>query len=231
MVRTALALALGACLAVGAVGAWAATGGDAAAGEESVTPSKPLAVIVGASITAGEGAMSRTDAWPYVLAKAMGWRVAVRGVPGAGYVRRGVGGGPFLRELVGLGVLRQHPSVVILQGGHDDVGVAIAKLERAVAGTVGLVVREAPNARLVLLTVFPGGSPTRAQLAVDRAIVATARRIDPDVVIVDPITQHWHYATIKDHLHPTDAGHRWIARRMEHDLEANKIYPASANPA
>ncbi len=187
----------------------------------------PLAVVVGASITQGVGATCPIDAWPYLLAEAMGWRLAVRGVSGAGYIRRVRAGGPFLNELVGLHVLEQGPSIVILQGGHNDVGEPRAALERSVTATVGLVRREAPHAKLVLLTVFPGGIATKAQRQADHAIVSTARRVYPKVLIVDPITQHWHYQTIRDHLHPTDAGYRWIAQRMERDLRAHGISPST----
>jgi lysophospholipase L1-like esterase len=188
----------------------------------------PLAVVVGASITQGVGAMCPVDAWPYLLAGAMGWRLAVSGVSGAGYVRTVRAGGPFLNQLRGLHVLEQGPSIVILQGGHNDVGESTAALRRRVTATVGMVRHEAPQAKLVLLTVFPGGIPTKAQRRADNTIVSAARRADPHVLIVDPIAQHWHYPTIKDHLHPTDAGYRWIAQRMERDLRSDGIKPTHA---
>lgn len=128
-------------------------------------------------------------------------------------------------ELMGLHAIHQHPFVVVLQAGHDDVGVPKAALESGVAATLGLVRRDAPHAKLVLVTVFPGGPPTKADLGTDAAIVSTAMKLDPRALIVDPIAQHWHYKTIRDHLHPTDMGHRWIARRIEADLGAQGIVP------
>ena len=50
--------------------------------------------------------------------------------------------------------------------------------------------------------------------ATDQAIVAAARHADRAVVVFDPIAGHWHFPRIRDHLHPTAAGHRWIAGRL-----------------
>ncbi len=185
---------------------------------------KPLVAVVGASITAGTGATTPTLAWPYVLAAKMGWNVAVRGVPGAGYVHSNRLGGPLIRELQGLPALEMDPSVVILQAGHDDSNEPTAKLASAVAATVRLAEWEAPGAKVVLVTVFPGrANPTPAQIRTNKTIISTALRTDPHAIMLNPMAQHWHYRTIKDHLHPTDAGDRWIASRIQIDLAAHGI--------
>jgi lysophospholipase L1-like esterase len=75
--------------------------------------------------------------------------------------------------------------------------------------------REAPHALLIVLSVFVRGKqPSAAAAATDRTIVAAARRTDPGVIVVDPLAEHWHFPRTSDHLHPTAAGHRWIARRL-----------------
>ncbi|MGH9069644.1 MAG: SGNH/GDSL hydrolase family protein [Acidimicrobiales bacterium] len=204
---------------------------DTLCSDSSTKVPRPLAVVVGASITAGVGATTRADAWPSVLAAKMGWRVIVRGVSGAGYVARGAsGGGPLIGELNSLHLLGLHPSVVILQAGHNDVGVPAPKLQSAVAATVGLVQRRAPRAKLVLVTVFPGGVPTPAQLRTNREIIATARRADVDAIVINPIAQDWRYKTLRDDLHPTDAGVRWIARRVQRDLASDGVISSASCP-
>jgi acyl-CoA thioesterase I len=65
-----------------------------------------------------------------------------------------------------------------------------------------------------VLTVFPRGRPDPAAIATDQAIVAAARHADPEVIVFDPIAGHWQFPRIGDHLHPTPAGHEWIARRL-----------------
>lgn len=185
---------------------------------------KPLALVVGASISAGVGATGPRSAWPYLLAAEMGWRVDVHAVSGVGYVRKGLkGAGPLIQELRMPGALVRHPSVVILQAGHDDAKEPPKALESAVANTIRLVNHKAPGAILILVTVFPGGVATPAEQSTNSIIISTARRVDVHAIVINPIAQRWHYRTIKDHLHPTDAGDRWIAGRIARDLAANGI--------
>ena len=76
-------------------------------------------------------------------------------------------------------------------------------MERLIAS----VHRACPRSRLAVLTVFPRGVPDPATRATDRTIVAAARQADPAIIVFDPITGHWQFPRIGDHLHPTPAGH------------------------
>lgn len=146
----------------------------------------------------------------------LGWRVAVDADPGAGYVNPGNGDlGPFSRLASQLDLGRLHPRAIIIQGGHDDIGRPLPLIRDRVERLVAEIHREAPHSLLVVLNVFARGNrPSSAAVATDRAIVGAARRADPGVVVVDPLAEHWHFPRIGDHLHPTVAGHRWIARRL-----------------
>ena len=183
--------------------------------QRSKAPSRPLLAVVGASFAAGVGAGQPDHAWPQDLARLMHWRLAVRADPGAGYVNPGAGHrGPFARLAAHLHLARLHPSTVIIQGGHDDIGCPLPLIRARVEGLVATIHREAPQARLAVLTVFPRGKPTPAAVATDQAIVTAARRADPAVEVFDPIASHWHFPRIGDHLHPTPAGHEWIAHHL-----------------
>jgi lysophospholipase L1-like esterase len=48
----------------------------------------------------------------------------------------------------------------------------------------------------------------------NRLIVAAARAAYPRVVVFDPIAEQWRFPRSADHLHPTAAGHQWIAERI-----------------
>ncbi|HWD76735.1 MAG TPA: SGNH/GDSL hydrolase family protein [Solirubrobacteraceae bacterium] len=177
---------------------------------------RPLLAVVGASVSAGVGAGHRHDAWPEDLGRLLGWRVAVDADPGAGFVNRGNGDrGPFSRLASQLDVGRRDPNAIIIQGGHDDIGRPLPLIRHRVECLVGEIHREAPHALLVVVSVFARGNrPSPAAVATDRTIVGAARRADPGVVVVDPLAEHWRFPRIGDHLHPTTAGHRWIARRL-----------------
>ena len=176
---------------------------------------RPLLAVVGASFSAGVGAGSPDHAWPADLARLMHWRLAVSADPGAGYVNPGAGHrGPFGHLAARLHLARLDPGTIIIQGGHDDIGRPLPLIRSRVESLIGAVHREAPHSRLAVLTVFPRGRPSPAALATDQAIVAAARRADPAVLVFDPIASHWQFPRIGDHLHPSPAGHEWIARHL-----------------
>ena len=223
-VRRKLAVATGALALVAAGGSAAAavTLADSPASGQQVTVAaprhpaqRPLLAVVGASFSAGVGAGNRAHAWPEDLARIMGWRLAVSADPGAGYVNPGAGHrGPFSQLAAHLHLARLDPGVVIIQGGHDDIGRPLPLIRSRVESLISTIRRQDPRGRLAVLTVFPRGRPDPAALATDQAIVAAARRADPAVLVFDPIASHWQFPRIGDHLHPAPAGHEWIARHL-----------------
>ena len=240
-VRRKLAVATGVLALVAAAGGGAAaavTLADSPASGQQVTMAaphrpvtRPLLAVVGASVSAGVGAGRPDHAWPQDLARLMGWRLAVSADPGAGYVNPGAGHrGPFSRLAARLHLARLDPGLVIVQGGHDDIGRPLPLIRSRVESLIGVIRREDPRGRLAVLTVFPRGRPSLAALATDRAIVAAARRADPAVLVFDPIAGHWQFPRIGDHLHPTPAGHEWIARRLAAGLRVPGALDRAGGP-
>lgn len=192
----------------------------------------PLLVAVGASYTDGVGAQRRFEAWPYQLARLLHWRVVARGVPGAGYIRTGWdGGGPLSREVAELDLRRLHPSLVIIQSGHNDIGEPLPLLRQRVKQLIETVRDETPRSVLALITVFirAGHRPTAAAWATDRTIVDSARQADPRTLVFDPLAGHWHYPRPTDHLHPRAAGYQWIARRLDDRLRRDGVLDRAGN--
>ena len=192
----------------------------------------PRLAIVGASFTAGVGS-GPGRSWAVLLARHLRWDAVVDGVPGAGYVRAGAGRpgsrGPVAAEIARAGLGALQPSLVIVQAGHDDIGVPPALERRRVAQAVGAIRAEAPRAKIVLLTVFPGRSHRMAAYRTDLAIVAAARAADPAVIIIDPLTAGWRYAHVRDGLHPTAAGSAWIAGRVVAVLREYGVRPVAVS--
>jgi len=186
---------------------------------------RPLLAVIGASFSAGVGAGRPGLAWPADLARIEHWRLAVSADPGAGYVNPGEGHrGPFYRLAARLDLARIHPQTIIIQGGHDDIGRPLPLIRQRVESLIATIRREAPSARLAVLTVFPRGDhPAPDVWATDQAIVSAARHADPHILVFDPLAGHWHYSRIRDHLHPTAAGDLWIARRLAAGLRAHQV--------
>jgi len=179
-------------------------------------------VIVGASFTAGVGPGKPDDSWADLLTRQLHADAIVAGVPGAGYVRTGQGRrGPVMAELERIDLPALAPELVIVQAGHDDIGVP-ANIERwRVTQAIELVRAEAPKARIALVTVFTRKHPTQAAYRTDSAIVTAARAADPSVIIMDPLTSHWIFGRVRDGLHPNVAGSEWLAATVGRALRAN----------
>jgi lysophospholipase L1-like esterase len=190
----------------------------------------PTIAIVGASYTAGTGPGDPLLSWAEVLARLLHWNAVIDGVPGAGYVSDGAGGrGPMARMLSAEGLRYLVPSVVIVQAGHDDVGVPPAAERAGVRAALSVIHVAATGAQIALLTVFartPDG--TAALRQTDHVIVSSATAADPQVIIMDPLAGQWKFQHAHGGLHPTAAGDAWIGRMVLAILRAHGVRPAPA---
>ena len=192
----------------------------------SKLPGRPLMVVVGASFTAGVGASSPTASWAYLLAGYLGWRDVVRGVPGAGYVRAGKDGmGPIGRLLAEADLSRAHPSLVVIQAGHDDTGEPLSLIAERETADLEFIRKHAPDARIAIVSVFVrrGTEPSRPDIQTNNAIVATAEKVDPSAIIFNPIAGHWRFKRVRGGLHPDEGGDIWIARHVAEGLVAKGV--------
>jgi lysophospholipase L1-like esterase len=191
----------------------------------------PALAIAGASFTAGVGPGNPGRSWAVLLTHLLHWNAVVYGDPGAGYVRAGVGRkGPVAAELARIGLRALAPALVIVQAGHDDIGVPLTLERQRVAAAIATIRAEAPRARIALLTVFPGRRHAAAALRTDQAIVAAGQAADHQVIIMDPLTGKWAFTRSPDGLHPTAGGSVWIARKVAGILAAHGIRPRPARP-
>jgi lysophospholipase L1-like esterase len=195
-------------------------------------PRAPVLAIVGASFTAGEGPGHPGQAWAVRLARNLRWDAVIDGVPGAGYVRPGVGRkGPVATEITRVDLRALDPALVILQAGHDDIGVPTSVERRRVAQAVATIRAQAPQARIALLTVFPGRTHLAAARRTDQAIVTAGTAADRQVIIMDPLTGDWNFARVRAGLHPTAAGDAWIAATVAGILREHGVFAQPARDA
>jgi lysophospholipase L1-like esterase len=184
----------------------------------------PRLAIVGASFTAGIGPGRSHLAWSVLLARQLHWDAVIYGDPGAGYIKRGIGHkGPVAAELERIGLPALKPSLVIIQAGHDDIGLSLPLERQRVRQAIALIHTEAPQARIALITVFPGPRLPGETRQTDQAIVSAAQAADPAVVIMDPLTEKWHFQREGDGLHPTAAGDAWIEAKVFGLLQMNGV--------
>lgn len=191
----------------------------------------PLLLVVGASYTAGTGAGSPLRSWAVDLARALGWRAVIAGVPGIGFVHRSPAGvGPVSRLLQMVGDRSLAPSLVVIQAGHDDGRVPHALERQRVARLVAGLRRALPEARLAFITVFArAGRPSARLLATNRAIIGGIAQGDPQAVVLDPFRAHWRFARrSRGALHPSVRGDRQIAGDVLAQLEAAGVAPQLA---
>jgi len=76
------------------------------------------------------------------------------------------------------------------------------------------IAQEAPQARVGLVgyfdTTHPGPVPTSVATT-NQTIITAARSVVPNLLVFDPLSAHWVFPRIFDHLHPTATGHKRIA--------------------
>lgn len=192
-------------------------------------PRVPTVVVVGASFTAGVGPGQLDGSWATLLARRLGWDAVVYGDPGAGYVRPGIHRrGPIAREISEVGLRNLDPALVIVQAGHNDMGVPPALEQQRVRQVIAQIRSAVPEAGIALITVFVGRLHRPAAYQTDRTIVAAAKAADPSVIIMDPLAGKWKYARVRDGLHPTAAGSQWIAGEVGQILEGRGVHPMLA---
>ncbi len=192
----------------------------------SKLPGRPVMVVVGASFTAGVGASSPTASWAYLLAGYVGWRAVVRGVPGAGYVSAGKDDmGPVGRLLAEADLSQAHPSLVVIQAGHDDIGEPLSLIAKRETADLEFIRKYASDARIAIVSVFVrrGTKPSPPDIQTNNTIVATAEKVDPGVIIFNPIAGHWRFPRVSGGLHPDEGGDIWIARHVAEGLVAKGV--------
>jgi lysophospholipase L1-like esterase len=185
----------------------------------------PSALFLGDSYTAGTGATGVTTGEACLTANALGWVCNLDAQGGTGFVT----GAP---SSAGFGALPTRltathsaklADIIIIDAGRNDGDQDPAKVQTAIRNYLHAVRQAWPLAKLVVVEPYYMGqaaSPlSPATLAVLRAQTKRAGG-----VLVDPIGEGWikrsltAKMTIKDGIHPTPAGHRYIARHLVADL-------------
>jgi lysophospholipase L1-like esterase len=179
-----------------------------------------IAVVGDSYTTGGElgGLGSKgwtTRAWQ-LLARD-GIRVApdVAAEGGAGYGTRGNHGSVF--EDLTADAVKPDDDLVVFFGSRNDQGVDPTQLSILAWGTFQLARRTAPSAKfLVIGPPWPTADPPDAVLKIRDVLKYQAGVAD--ATFIDPIAAGWFVGRPdligKDGVHPTDAGHAYMAEKI-----------------
>jgi lysophospholipase L1-like esterase len=140
-------------------------------------------------------------------------RARVQAIPGSGYVN-----GATARSFAQMVPIVVTPStgLVVLFGSRNDAG--LRRVDQAATETFNAIRAIAPEAEILVVgPPWVDASPT-VPIKVARDYVATAAR-QAEVRFVDPIAEGWFAGPEPglidvDGVHPTDAGHAYIADRI-----------------
>jgi lysophospholipase L1-like esterase len=180
----------------------------------------PFVTFMGDSYTQGsqENSGPRT-VYPFLIRQDLKIGYQNIAIGGSGYVNPGQSGAPFsgqVRE-----VSSQSALVVVYGSRNDPVDSNPAEVKKAASDLYTAIKAKAPQAKLVVIgpsfveNPTPAGGTSNANAIRDAADDAGATYVD---------ASDWFHGTPanyigEDHIHPTDAGHKYLASKIEPIVE------------
>ena len=208
--------------------ATSAAGTAHSAGDAGAT--QAVAAFLGDSYSTGYNGFGLGAAgWPAIVSAALGLAPLNRAVAGTGFVNPGWTSQPIRTRLDA--VIRAHPRVVFLAGGHNDRRYGAQAALAAAAPVIDRLHAELPASVLVIVgPIWQSGSVPAALRSLNDGLRQKAASIG--VAFIDPVRGGWFAGAWQqlisaDGIHPTNAGHRHIADLV---LEALAGQPAFTLP-
>ncbi|HZE30447.1 MAG TPA: SGNH/GDSL hydrolase family protein [Actinoallomurus sp.] len=225
--------------AAAALLASAGCGGTARRARADSSPTKPgsrhtpLVMFLGDSYTTGRLGQIPELTYAADTARTLGWQVIIAGYRGTGFVAKGHIGKNFLDLFVEQLAWRPAPDMVIVSGGHNDQlhsPEAVAEGARQLLTTIQ---HTWAGTRLLVVGPMWGGDPTPPVEDVRDAIEGVAG--EQHVPFIDPLRERWITGDrvqgtgnapmyiLRDGIHPSTSGARYIATRLVADLRTLKL--------
>lgn len=182
--------------------------------QEPTEDGPTVLVVVGDSFSAGTDQNSGPE-WPELLGERLGWEVVVEAAPRTGYVDSGRGKdfGDRVDEVA------EHPAdVVLLAGGISDLRDDPDDVALAAEELVARLHEELSGTRVVLASPFSNGAPGPVTSGLAERLETVARDLDAAYLDVTGYLPFGSDLIGDDGVHPSDKGHRRIARLLERDL-------------
>jgi lysophospholipase L1-like esterase len=200
-------------------------------------PRRTRALFLGDSFTAGSNTTKTAYAYPFVVGQELGWDdIWFSGESGTGYLAAGSGGGrTTFRGRVSTDIAPYAPDVVVVYGGTNDTGSTPANVQAEAQLLYAAILAALPNVDLYVVGVqYPSGAADATRDAIDAALQAAVTATPGVKGYISAKT--WFTGTGRvgattgsgnsdiftssDALHPTDAGHGYIGRRIAQGITA-----------
>jgi hypothetical protein len=186
------------------------------------TPRVPVIAFYGDNYVAGttQGGIGAAG-WPAIVcARVSATPTPLHAVPGAGYVAPAPATGDTYLTLAQQGP-EPTADVTVVFGTRNDFAASPAAIYAAAMQTFTTIRTTAPNTRLLVIGPAWTDAAVPVQLPGVRDAVQRAAA-DSGATFVDPLAGGWFFGTPQligaDIVNPTDAGHVYLADRIEPEL-------------
>ncbi|MFI6034191.1 SGNH/GDSL hydrolase family protein [Streptomyces sp. NPDC051315] len=171
--------------------------------------------IAGGSSQGGNGPRG----WPSLVARQLGLTLRLDGKGGTGYTTGGrqKGGRPYPQRVAD--AIAAKPDLVIVEGSRNDSGPTRTKA--AAVDTLRRLRAGLPHARILVVGPIYSYPRPIGSHPIDEAVSAAARKLG--MPYVSAVRRGWftgsaHRYIGSDGVHPTNAGHAYLAQRIRPEL-------------
>jgi len=196
-------------------------------------PHVPLVMFLGDSYTTGRYGQIPELTYAADTARTLGWQVIIGGYRGTGFVAEGHVHKNFSDLFTEQLAWRPAPDMVIVSGGHNDRFHSPRSVAEEATELLTTIQHTWSSTHVVLMGPMWGGDPTRAVKDVRDALSGVAGQ--QHVPFIDPLRERWITGDrvqgtgnapiyiLRDGIHPSTAGARYIASRLVADLRTLKL--------
>ena len=183
---------------------------------------RPSVLFAGDEFTAGYGGIG-TNAYPYIVCDSIGLNCNVDAQTGTGFVNVDRVNSPGTVRLIDRlptdRMIYAAADVVVVDAGRNDLGTPINEYGEALQHYLREVKRSWPAAKIVVIAPsFLSAEPDTdygARISIIRQITESYGG-----VLIDPVAEGWYQGVdlstleLSDGIHPNQAGHRLIAKKL-----------------
>lgn len=181
-------------------------------------PTAPVDTVINLGVigdSVSKGTPKNTVLWPDLLAEKRGWDLTNAAGGGGGYVNGAEKHRAFADKIDAAVV--DSPEIVIVAGSRNDRNADPALVTKEATTVLNNLQARLPDSEIVVVgPIWDNNKPTPQVLAVNNAVRKAAT--DLGMTFIDAIGENWLSTpnlVQEDSTHPTDAGQRVIADRLD----------------